>query len=123
MANTQPEKGDKVSWKWGSGAPEGTDADPDNLAIRIGRSGNDVVKGASASQLTVKQKASGNKEENGEAQGEKHKAEDEAGDEAGEETAQDATTANKHRKEASKKQMKTQDEDSKAQREGEAEVT
>ncbi|RYP25704.1 hypothetical protein DL768_011399 [Monosporascus sp. mg162] len=100
MTNTEPEKGDKVSWKWGSGAPEGTvaerkdegeiaiktqrgnmvkkNADPDNPAVRIERSGNDVVK--RASELTVEQKASGNKEGQGEAQGGRHKVEGEAGD-------------------------------------------
>ncbi|RYP32602.1 hypothetical protein DL767_005107 [Monosporascus sp. MG133] len=106
MTDTEPEKGDKVSWKWGSGAPEGTvaerkdegeitiktqrgntvkkNADPDNPAVRIERSGNDVVK--RASELT------------------------------------DANTTNKLGKEATKKQ-KTQDEDSKGQTEGEAEAT
>ncbi|RYP73841.1 hypothetical protein DL769_004142 [Monosporascus sp. CRB-8-3] len=115
MANTEPEKGDKVSWKWGSGAPEGTVAErkdegeiaittqrgntveknayPDNPAVRIERSGNDVVK--SASELTVEQKASGNKEEMGVAQGMKRKAGVGAGGEAGDDDAQDANTTNK----------------------------
>ena len=68
-----------MSWKWGSGSPEGTvaetksegeiaiktkrgntvkkNAEPDNPAVHIERSGNDVVK--RASELTVEQKASG----------------------------------------------------------------
>ncbi|RYO73931.1 hypothetical protein DL766_005890 [Monosporascus sp. MC13-8B] len=75
--------GRALSWKWGSGAPEGI------VAVR-------KDEGETA-------KASGNKDENREAQGEKRKAEDEAGDEAGEDDdAQDANTANKEGKEASK---------------------
>ncbi|RYP93199.1 hypothetical protein DL770_000674 [Monosporascus sp. CRB-9-2] len=118
------------SWKWGSGAPEGTaagrkvegeiaiktqrgntvkkNADPGNPAVRIERSGNNVVK--MASELTVAQKTSGNKEEKGEAQGEKRKAEGEAD----EDDAQDANTTNKFGKEASKRLKKTQGEDSRA---------
>jgi len=68
-----------VSWKWGAGNPAGTvaetkeegeiaittqrgntvtkKADPSNPAVRVERSGNDVVK--RASELSVDEKASG----------------------------------------------------------------
>ncbi|KAI1207740.1 uncharacterized protein F4807DRAFT_469232 [Annulohypoxylon truncatum] len=74
----KPEEGDKVSWSWGGGAPAGTvaetkehgaieietqrgnmvkrKADPGNPAVRVERSGNDVVK--RSSELTVEEKAS-----------------------------------------------------------------
>merc|ERR1712000_383016 len=79
MPSDEPEKGDKVSWNWGGGAPGGTvaekktegevsitskkgnkvkkNAEPDNPAVRIERSGNDVVK--KASELNVEEKANG----------------------------------------------------------------
>ncbi|KAK3324574.1 hypothetical protein B0T19DRAFT_232889 [Cercophora scortea] len=72
----EPEVGDKVSWNWGNSHPAGTvaevahegdisiktqrgntvkkNADAENPAVRIERSGNDVVK--RASELTVDQK-------------------------------------------------------------------
>ncbi|KAI0122399.1 hypothetical protein F4814DRAFT_208330 [Daldinia grandis] len=75
----KPEEGDKVSWNWGGGAPGGTvaetkeqgaieiktqrgntvkrKADASNLAVRIERSGNDVVK--RASELTIEEKKKG----------------------------------------------------------------
>ncbi|KAI1483664.1 hypothetical protein F4774DRAFT_366180 [Daldinia eschscholtzii] len=75
----KPEEGDKVSWNWGGGAPGGTvaetkekgaieiktqrgntvkrKADTNNPAVRIERSGNDVVK--RASELTVEEKRKG----------------------------------------------------------------
>ncbi|KAI1807518.1 hypothetical protein F4811DRAFT_549896 [Daldinia bambusicola] len=75
----KPEEGDKVSWNWGGGAPGGTvaetkekgaieiktqrgntvkrKADTNNPAVRIERSGNDVVK--RASELTVEEKHKG----------------------------------------------------------------
>ncbi|KAI0886859.1 uncharacterized protein GGS22DRAFT_199181 [Annulohypoxylon maeteangense] len=78
--NEAPEEGDKVSWSWGGGAPAGTvaetkekgaieietqrgntvkrKADPGNPAVRVERSGNDVVK--RSSELTVEEKASEN---------------------------------------------------------------
>ncbi|KAK5464914.1 hypothetical protein LTS15_001477 [Exophiala xenobiotica] len=90
MASDEPEKGDKVSWNWGGGAPGGTvaekktegevsittkkgnkvkkNAEPDNPAVRIERSGNDVVK--KASELNVEEKANGS--------GDKRKHDDEA---------------------------------------------
>ncbi|OTA53892.1 hypothetical protein K449DRAFT_469788 [Hypoxylon sp. EC38] len=74
--NEKPEQGDKVSWNWGGGAPSGTvaevedkgaieiktkrgntvkrNADPNNPAVRIKRSGNDVAK--RSSELTVEEK-------------------------------------------------------------------
>ncbi|KAI1642392.1 uncharacterized protein F4817DRAFT_353089 [Daldinia loculata] len=75
----KPEEGDKVSWNWGGGAPGGTvaetkeqgaieiktqrgntvkrKADASNPAVRIERSGNDVVK--RASELTIDEKKKG----------------------------------------------------------------
>ncbi|RVX68183.1 hypothetical protein B0A52_08691 [Exophiala mesophila] len=75
----EPEKGDKVSWNWGGGAPGGKvaekktegeiaitskkgnkikkNAEPNNPAVHIERSGNDVVK--KASELNIEQKANG----------------------------------------------------------------
>ncbi|KAI2603257.1 uncharacterized protein GGS25DRAFT_528287 [Hypoxylon fragiforme] len=72
----KPQKGDKVSWNWGAGAPAGTVAEtqeqgsveikthrgntikrkgePGNPAVRIERSGNDVVK--KSSELTVEER-------------------------------------------------------------------
>ncbi|KAI1653463.1 hypothetical protein F4813DRAFT_374390 [Daldinia decipiens] len=77
--NDKPEEGDKVSWNWGGGAPEGTvaetkeqgsieiktqrgnivkrKADASNPAVRVKRSGNDVVK--RASELTIEEKKKG----------------------------------------------------------------
>jgi len=79
MPSEEPEKGDKVSWNWGNGAPGGTvaetkhegevaitskrgnkikkNAEPDNPAVHVERSGNDVVK--KASELNVEKKAGG----------------------------------------------------------------
>jgi len=79
MPGETPEKGDKVSWNWGGGAPGGTvaevkehgeiaiqskrgntikkHAEPGNPAVHVERSGNDVVK--KASELNVEEKASG----------------------------------------------------------------
>ncbi|KAK5937158.1 hypothetical protein PMZ80_010699 [Knufia obscura] len=79
MAGGEPEKGDKVSWNWGGGAPGGEvaekktegeiaitskkgnkikkNAEPDNPAIHVKRSGNDVVK--KASELNIEKKAAG----------------------------------------------------------------
>ncbi|KIW65377.1 hypothetical protein PV04_07642 [Phialophora macrospora] len=80
MPTEEPEKGDKVTWNWGSGQPGGTvaetkkegelaitskrgnkikkNADPSNPAVHIERSGNDVVK--RASELNIVEKANGN---------------------------------------------------------------
>ncbi|KAI0849439.1 hypothetical protein F5Y00DRAFT_269410 [Daldinia vernicosa] len=77
--NDKPEEGDKVSWKWGGGAPGGTvaetkeqgaieiktqrgntvkrKADASNPAVRVERLGNDVVK--RASELTIEEKKKG----------------------------------------------------------------
>ncbi|EXJ82967.1 hypothetical protein A1O3_06784 [Capronia epimyces CBS 606.96] len=85
MSNEEPEKGDKVSWNWGSGKPGGVvaetktegelaittkrgnkvkkNADPDNPAVRIERSGNDVVK--RASELNIEEKANGSAADSG----------------------------------------------------------
>ncbi|KAL6246888.1 hypothetical protein RBB50_006195 [Rhinocladiella similis] len=79
MPSQEPEKGDKVSWNWGGGAPGGTvaekkhegevsitskrgnkikkNAEPNNPAVKVERSGNDVVK--KASELNVESKAKG----------------------------------------------------------------
>ncbi|KKY26721.1 putative hmg-i hmg-y dna-binding conserved site [Phaeomoniella chlamydospora] len=79
MAGENIEKGDKVSWNWGSGHPGGEVAEkktqgevsikshrgntikkiaePDNPAVHIARSGNDVVK--KASELHVDKKGGG----------------------------------------------------------------
>ncbi|KAI0965531.1 hypothetical protein F4678DRAFT_467393 [Xylaria arbuscula] len=101
MTANGPEKGDKVSWNWGGGAPGGTvaetkdegeiaikskrgntikkNASPDNPAVHVERSGNDVVK--RASELTVEKKASKNnkkeseEESDGGSSGNKRKAE------------------------------------------------
>ncbi|KAI0154710.1 hypothetical protein GGR57DRAFT_109074 [Xylariaceae sp. FL1272] len=93
----QPEKGDKVSWNWGGGAPGGKvaetksqgeiaikskrgntikkNASPDNPAVHVSRSGNDVVK--RASELNVEQKAGvkkGGKKEEEKDDGKKRKS-------------------------------------------------
>lgn len=69
MADKNIQEGDKVSWKWGQGKPSGTvaetadegelairsnkgnrikkNASPENPAVHVTRSGNDVVKRAS----------------------------------------------------------------------------
>lgn len=86
-----------VAWNWGGGAPGGKvankkeegeiaiqskrgntikkNASPDNPAVHISRSGNDVVK--RASELEVKEKGSGNK---GQQNGESKKHENDDGD-------------------------------------------
>ncbi|KAI1770134.1 hypothetical protein F4818DRAFT_434060 [Hypoxylon cercidicola] len=96
MGDEKPEKGDTVSWNWGGGAPGGTvaetkdqgaieikskrgntikkKADPEDPAVHIERSGNDVVK--RASELTVEQKNPGKGNKEGEDRGEKRKAKD-----------------------------------------------
>ncbi|KAI5919325.1 hypothetical protein F4810DRAFT_687600 [Camillea tinctor] len=133
MAPNKPEKGDKVSWNWGGGAPGGTvvekktegevaikskkgntikkNAEPDNPAVHIARSGNDVVK--KASELTVEEK-------NAESQNnKKRKANKEESKESSEEEGSDVHTLNEDGKEvkkggkgANKKQKREQDEDS-----------
>ncbi|KAK5680285.1 hypothetical protein LTS10_007212 [Elasticomyces elasticus] len=121
MADKQIEKGDEVSWPWSGGRPGGTvdevkdegeltvtskkgneikkNADPENPAVKIVRSGNDVVK--RASELDVEEKGDGNEEDagddkkeeetveaNGDAQtGDKRKADDD--DDAEKEDADD----------------------------------
>ena len=86
-----------VAWSWGGGAPSGKvankkeegeiaiqskrgntikkNADPENPAVHISRSGNDVVK--RASELEIKEKGSGNK---GQQNGESKKRENEDGE-------------------------------------------
>ncbi|KAK3112997.1 hypothetical protein LTR53_010144 [Teratosphaeriaceae sp. CCFEE 6253] len=88
MADKEIKEGDEVSWPWGGGAPGGTvgevkehgeltvkskkgneikkKADPEDPAVKIVRSGNDVVK--RAHELDVEEKGDGHKEE-GEAAG------------------------------------------------------
>ncbi|KAI2634614.1 hypothetical protein GGS21DRAFT_111766 [Xylaria nigripes] len=88
MASAEPQKGDHVSWNWGGGAPGGTvaetkhegkiaieskrgniikkNASADNPAVRVERSGNDVVK--RASELTVEAKAPENKKGGGDGE-------------------------------------------------------
>ncbi|KAI8631523.1 hypothetical protein F5Y19DRAFT_424074 [Xylariaceae sp. FL1651] len=142
MATKTPEKGDKVSWNWGGGAPGGKvaetkdkgeiaikskrgntikkNASPDNPAVHVERSGNDVVK--RASELTVEEKASDNKnkggaQSNGKRKAKTHDAEtDTTEDEAGD--VEDPHTKNKQGvevkrggKKANKRQKKRQDED------------
>ncbi|KAI0533855.1 hypothetical protein GGR58DRAFT_93115 [Xylaria digitata] len=161
MTTNGPEKGDKVSWNWGGGAPGGTvaetkdqgeiaikskrgntikkNASPDNPAVRIKRSGNDVVK--RASELNVEAKASEhkNKDDNGSKSGGKRKAEsqecakadaDEADDDPKRASdPEDVHTINKQGKEvrkggkdANKRQKIFRDGDVKGENEGEAEA-
>ncbi|KAI1148478.1 hypothetical protein F4825DRAFT_454418 [Nemania diffusa] len=125
MSPEKPQKGDKVSWSWGGGAPGGTvaetkdegeiaikskrgntikkNASPDNPAVHIERSGNDVVK--RASELTVEKKGSKNKNKGGngsssskrKAGSQEHENErDEASD------SEDPHTTNKQGKEVKK---------------------
>ena len=125
-----------VSWKYGSGRPGGTvaevveegqasvtskkgneihrNAEPDNPAVKISRSGNDVVK--KASELDIEDKGGDDAaeeeaaaeddkkddeekaEENGDAQtGEKRKAEEEAEDEKAEEEPKAAAKGKKQK--------------------------
>ncbi|TGJ81354.1 hypothetical protein E0Z10_g7426 [Xylaria hypoxylon] len=101
MTTDGPGKGDKVSWSWGGGAPSGMvaetkdqgeisikskrgntikkNASPDNPAVHVERSGNDVVK--RASELTVEIKAAKNKNEDddGGKGGSKRKAKSQEG--------------------------------------------
>ncbi|KAK3687779.1 hypothetical protein B0T22DRAFT_458001 [Podospora appendiculata] len=116
---SEPEVGDKVSWNWGNGHPAGTvaevahegdlsiktqrgntvtkNADPDNPAVRVERSANDVVK--RASELTVDQKGAGGPGDEGDGDKPKSKEDDDdKKDEGAEQTADakdtDAGTAN-----------------------------
>jgi len=83
MADTEVQKGDQVSWKWGSGRPSGEVADvategdlsitsnkgntikknasEDDPAVHVAREGNDVVK--RAHELTIDEKASDSKDD------------------------------------------------------------
>ncbi|KAI1171315.1 hypothetical protein F4777DRAFT_566017 [Nemania sp. FL0916] len=130
-AGKKPQKGDKVSWKWGGGAPGGTvaetkesgdlaikskrgntikkNASRDNPAVHVGRSGNDVVK--RASELKVESRASsGNK---------KRKGKGNDGDDGDNEVPEeDPHTTNKQGKEVKKggrKKRKTSNEDENAE--------
>ncbi|KAI1343683.1 hypothetical protein F5Y15DRAFT_174357 [Xylariaceae sp. FL0016] len=100
MAREEPEKGDKVSWNWGGGAPGGTVAEkkhdgpveikskrgntikkkgePNNPAVHIERSGNDVVK--KASELTVEEKGSKDKQPKAAQNGKRKASGDDAED-------------------------------------------
>ncbi|KAI1123132.1 hypothetical protein F5Y10DRAFT_252441 [Nemania abortiva] len=119
----KPETGDKVSWKWGGGAPGGTvaetkdkgeiaikskrgntikkNASPDNPAVHVKRSGNDVVK--RASELTVEKKGSSNGKNGSKRKADSQENEDEdEGENEGEEdsdAAEDPHTINKEGKE------------------------
>ena len=124
-----------VSWKYGSGRPGGTvaevveegqasvtskkgneihrNAEPDNPAVKISRSGNDVVKKASELDIEDKGDNAGEEEtvaeddkkddeekaeENGDAQtGEKRKADDEAEDDKAEEAPKGAAKGKKQK--------------------------
>ncbi|KAI3325646.1 hypothetical protein HD806DRAFT_453457 [Xylariaceae sp. AK1471] len=143
MTTQKPQKGDKVSWNWGSGAPGGKvvetkdkgeiaikskrgntikkNASPDNPAVHIERSGNDVVK--RASELTVEEKAPENNS-NGKRKAKTREdpetdgSEDEELEEASDQ--EDPHTKNKQGKEvkkggkaANKRQKRLQDEDTK----------
>ncbi|KAJ8125917.1 hypothetical protein O1611_g7720 [Lasiodiplodia mahajangana] len=133
MTVEKPEKGDKVSWNWGGGAPGGTvaetkdegsiaikskagntikkNASPDNPAVHIARSGNDVVK--RASELTVESKGSsnsktededGDKDNDKENAGGKRKAESQEDEKENEEASDsgDPHTINENGKEVKK---------------------
>jgi len=110
MSEQQVEKGDQVSWKWGSSKPSGEvgevskkdaisigtangntvtrKADAEDPAVHVAREGNDVVK--RAHELTIEEKANGKSDstengakstEAGEKQAEStNKAADKAGD-------------------------------------------
>ncbi|KAI0409286.1 hypothetical protein F4802DRAFT_593565 [Xylaria palmicola] len=120
MTTEEPQKGDKVSWSWGGGAPGGTvaetkdegeiaiqskrgntvkkNASPDNPAVRIERSGNDVVK--RASELTVDKKAAQDKNSE-EDESKKRKAESQAApdteaDDAESDTSEVGDVENQH---------------------------
>ncbi|UPX14560.1 uncharacterized protein EKO05_0005038 [Ascochyta rabiei] len=82
MTDSKIQEGDKVSWSWGSGQPGGKvaevkeqgeiaiesnrgntikkNADPENPAVHIERSGNDVVKRASELQIDKKTEGGSN---------------------------------------------------------------
>ncbi|KAI1437335.1 hypothetical protein GGR50DRAFT_692381 [Xylaria sp. CBS 124048] len=152
MPSDEPEKGDKVSWNWGSGAPSGTvaetkhegqiaiqskrgntikkNASAENPAVRVERTGNDVVK--RASELTVTEKKNDDDDDDGggggggSGSGEKRKADTQdepESDEEEEEKKEDEDAENPHvinkqgkevrrsGKESNKKQKKHRDED------------
>ncbi|KAI0018170.1 hypothetical protein F4780DRAFT_752266 [Xylariomycetidae sp. FL0641] len=126
MASEEPEVGDKVSWNWGGGAPGGKvankkkegeiaikskkgntikkNADPENPAVHIDRSGNDVVK--RASELNIEEKRSGNKRGSDDETKSKRKA-----DENSHTTNGNGKEVKKGGKAANKKQKHGQDED------------
>jgi len=136
MAGDEPEKGDKVSWNWGNGAPGGTvaekktegevaiktkrgntvkkNAEPDNPAVRIERSGNDVVK--KASELNIEEKASGSNDKKREHEDDEAEAplvENEQGKEVkpgGKEANKKQKTAPKKKNEGKKVEKKTMEE-------------
>ncbi|KAI0389300.1 hypothetical protein F5Y17DRAFT_133159 [Xylariaceae sp. FL0594] len=144
MSSSNPEKGDKVSWNWGSGTPSGTvaetreegsieitskrgntikkNASADNPAVRVERpaAGNDVVK--RASELTVDEKAADQGDDEGKEGGTKRKAEGEADvDEKGEDG--DAhTTTNEQGNEKEVKKGGKDDANKRQKREQDADV-
>ncbi|KAI2635625.1 hypothetical protein GGS26DRAFT_506360 [Hypomontagnella submonticulosa] len=137
-ATEKPETGDKVSWNWGGGAPAGTvaetkdqgaieikskrgntikkKADPDNPAVRIERSGNDVVK--RSSELTVEEKKNkGNKVDKkrkakDQDTSEDEEVEDDEGKEEPHTKNQQGREVKKGGKKANKKQRAEQEEQS-----------
>jgi hypothetical protein len=134
-----------VSWNWGGGAPGGTvaetkdeggiaikskrgntikkNASPDNPAVHITRSGNDVVK--RASELTVEEKAPANKSKGGRKRGARTQDPETEEEEEEEEEGEGGDQEDPHRKnkqgkevkkggkEANKRQKRRQDEDAK----------
>lgn len=103
MADTEIKEGDQVAWNWGGGAPGGKavevategevkvtshrgneikkNAEPENPAVHIARSGNDVVK--RASELDVQKEGPNHKEgESDEKKDEESKPEDKKDDDA-----------------------------------------
>ena len=113
-----------VSWNWGGGAPGGKvvdkkeegeiaikskrgntikkNASPDNPAVHVGRSGNDVVK--RASELTVEEKASGGAEKS--EKGDKKREAEDDGEEAAKEEGKETKKARGAPKKAAKKDDK-----------------
>ncbi|KAL5114278.1 hypothetical protein ACEQ8H_007847 [Pleosporales sp. CAS-2024a] len=106
MTQSEIQKGDEVSWNWGSGKPSGTvaevkekgeiaiesnrgntikkNASPDNPAVHVERSGNDVIK--RANELNIEDKAdSANGQSNGHSKDHEKPAEPEKEDQDDEE--------------------------------------
>ncbi|KAK5132688.1 hypothetical protein LTR08_008732 [Meristemomyces frigidus] len=115
MADKEIKEGDEVSWQWSGGRPSGTvaevadegqvsvtskkgneihrNAEPDNPAVKISRSGNDVVK--KASELDVEEKGDADEEDAGEEK--TTAADDKKADEEEAEENDDAQTGEKRK--------------------------